>query len=207
MVAVHGRDAKSFTTAVEKAFGKFLKGREWMPLEAKLCDAEQLQGLPMLRQLEPHLVEPSLFDHEFLRHNSGVCDNSGMIDSLYIAMRRHTISWHTLRHSPVFMDGLESAWAYDALLDTDPFDGDMAIDDGDRPAAGDITALPPLPPSLKRPLTEMSRSNSFGSAGSPTVDSDEIRTKRTRAVPSSNTGTGAGASTIVEVRRRGVETA
>ena len=197
MVAVHGRDAESFTTAVEKAFGSFLKGRPWMPLQAKLCDAEQLQGLPMLRQLEPQLVE-ARYDHEFLRNHCAVCDNSGMIDSLYIAMRRHTISWHTLRHSPVFMEGLEDAWAYDSLLDTDPYDGNMAVDDGHRPAAGDIT-LPPIPTSLKRPLTEMSRSNSFGSAASPTVESDEARAKRTCPVPPS--------STIVEMRRRGVETA
>lgn len=205
MVAVHGRDAESFTSAVEKAFGCFLKGRPWMPLQAKLCDAEQLQGLPMLRQLEPHMAD-SRYDHEFLRTHCAVCDNSGMIDSLYIAMRRHTISWHTLRHSPVFMEGLEDAWAYDALLDTDPFDGNMAVDDIDRPAAGEINALPPIPlsSSKKRTVTEMSRSNSFGSAGSPTVDSDEARAKRTcPAVPARP----SSSATLVELRRRGVETA
>ena len=196
MVAVHGPDAASFTEAVEKAFGSFLRGREWMPLQAKLCDAKQLQGLPMLRQLEPHLIEEQ-YDHEFLREHCAVCDNSGMIDSLYIAMRCHTISWHTLRHSPVFMEGLEDSWTYDALLDTDPFDGDMAVDDGHRPAAGDITtALPPLPQSLKRPLAEISRSDGLASAAA--VDGDEARVKRTCPVSSSK---------IVEIRRRGVETA
>jgi len=203
MVAVHGRDAVSFTTAVEKAFGRFLKGRQWMPLQAKLCDAEQLQGLPMLRQLEPHMVD-ARYDHEFLRKHCAVCDNGGMIDSLYIAMRRHTISWHTLRHSRRYMDGLEDAWAYDSLLDTDPFDGDMAVDDVNRPAAGDITALPAIPPSLKRPLTEMSRSNSFGAAGSPTVETDEARAKRACPVPPTAP---PPPGTIVEMRRRGVETA
>ncbi|KAK5660124.1 hypothetical protein OQA88_13593 [Cercophora sp. LCS_1] len=201
MVAVHGRDAESFTTAVEKAFGSFLKGRPWMPLQAKLCDAEQLQGLPMLRQLDSRHVDMP-YDHEFLRKHVAVCDNSGMIDSLYIAMRHHTISWHTLKHSPVFMEGLEDAWVYDALLDTDPFDDNMAVDDGARPAAGDITALPPIqaPPTLKRPLTEMSRSNSFGAAASPTVEGDEARVKRTCPVAPTS-------ATIVEMRRRGVETA
>jgi len=204
MVAVHGRDAESFTSAVEKAFGSFLKG-PWMPLQAKLCDAEQLQGLPMLRQLEPHMVN-SRYDHEFLRTHCAVCDNSGMIDSLYIAMRRHTISWHTLRHSPVFMEGLEDAWAYDALLEPDPSDDNMAVDDVDRPAAGEINGLPPIPlsSSKKRTVTEMSRSNSFGSAGSPTVDSDEARAKRTcPAVPAGP----PSSTTLVDIRRRGVETA
>ncbi|KAK0719967.1 hypothetical protein B0H67DRAFT_599569 [Lasiosphaeris hirsuta] len=195
MVAVHGRDAESFTTAVEKAFGRFLKGRQWMPLQAKLCDVETLQGLPMLRQLDPHMADAP-YDHEFLRHHVAVCDNNGTIDSLYIAMRRHTISWHTLRHSPVFMEGLEAAWAYDGLLDTDPFDGDMAIDDGERPAAGDITTALPIQPSLKRPLT---RSDSFGAGGAPTAEPDEARVKRACPVPPPGT--------IVDMRRRGVETA
>ena len=195
MVAVHGRDAESFTRAVEKAFGSFLKGRPWMPLQAKLCDAEQLQGLPMLRQLDSHLID-SRYDHEFIAAHCAVCDNGGIIDSLYIAMRHDTISWHTLRHSPVFMDGLEDAWAYDALLDNDPFHGNMAIDDRERPAAGDIIALPPIQPSLKRPLDEITRSAGIGSSSSPTVESDEARAKRTRPTPPS------GPPTIVEMRRR-----
>lgn len=199
MVAVHGRDAESFERAVEKAFGSFLKGRPWMPLQAKLCDAEQLQGLPMLRQLDSHLID-SRYDHEFIRNHCAVCDNSGMIDSLYIAMRHHTISWHTLRHSPVFMEGLEDAWAYDHLLDNDPFRGNMTIDDRKRPAAGDITALPTIQPSLKRPHAEMASSSSAGSAVSPTVESDEARAKRTCPAPPPT------ASTIVEMRRR-LETA
>ncbi|KAK4669389.1 uncharacterized protein QC763_202570 [Podospora pseudopauciseta] len=195
MVAVHGPDAESFNRAVEEAFGSFLKGREWMPLQAKLCDAETLQGLPMLRQLDPQLIDPKKYDQDFLRHQCGVCDSNGIIDSLYIAMKSHTISWHTLRHSPVFMAGLESCWAYDALLDRDQYDGDMAIDDEDRPAAGDITTiLPPIQPSLKRPLTEMSRSNSF-SAGA--AEGEDTRKKRACPVP-------PPPGTIVEIRRRGV---
>ncbi|KAK1778164.1 hypothetical protein QBC45DRAFT_167216 [Copromyces sp. CBS 386.78] len=195
MVAVHGRDAASFIKAVEKAFGMFLRGRPWMPLQAKLCDAEPLQGLPMLRQLEASLVDSS-YDHDFLRKNCAVCDSSGMIDSLYIAMRHDTISWHTLRHAPVFMEGLEAAWAYDPMLDTDPFDGDMAVDDRERPAAGEITTvLPSLAPpsSLKRSRTEMTRSNSFGAAAPP-VDSEGTRVKRTCPAPPS--------SSILDLRRR-----
>ena len=95
-----------------------------------------------------------------------------MIDSLYIAMRYHTISWHTLRHSPVYLDGLEGCWKYDHLLDSgDPFpDSDDAIDDQARPAAGDITTVLPNVRSqvtatgVKRSLSEMSRSANFSSA-------------------------------------------
>ncbi|KAK4127915.1 hypothetical protein N657DRAFT_566846 [Parathielavia appendiculata] len=203
MVAVQGRDAASFRAAVEKAFGRFLRGREWMPLQAKLCDAETLQGLPMLRLLDETLMQGVMdrCDHEFLRRYCAVVDAHGVIDSLYIAMKRHTLSWHTLRHSPVFMEGLEGCWAYDALLDTDPFDGDMAVDDEDRPAVGDImTAVPPpllQQAGLKRPLAEMSRSSSFSSGSSG--GGEQARVKRTCPAPPQGA--------IVEIRRRDIKTA
>jgi hypothetical protein len=230
MVAVQGPDAASFRAAVEKAFGRFLRGREWMPLQAKLCDAETLQGLPMLRLLDESLLMGpggtgsvvERCDQEFLRRHCAVVDAHGVIDSLYIAMRRHTISWHTLRHAPVFMEGLEDCWAFDKLLDKDPFDGDMAVDDEDRPAAGDITTAlgAPAPPllqaGLKRPLAEMSRSSSFSSgsvagtgagpasaAGGATTASDgadeQARVKRTCPAPPQGA--------IVEIRRRDIKTA
>lgn len=220
MVAVQGRDALSFRTAVEKAFGCFLRGREWMPLQAKLCDAETLQGLPMLRLLDADVLTRAaemaeggggLYDHAFLSRHCAVVDANGVIDSLYITMRQHTISWHMLRHSPVFMEGLENCWAYDALLDTDPFDGDMAVDDEDRPAAGDITTALPAA-GLKRPLTEMSRSNSFSSttaaaaaaaavgASSGAEPEEQARVKRTCPAPPPQ-------GAIVELRRRDIKTA
>ncbi|KAK4103824.1 hypothetical protein N658DRAFT_419621 [Parathielavia hyrcaniae] len=216
MVAVQGRDAASFRAAVEKAFGRFLRGREWMPLQAKLCDAETLQGLPMLRLLDESALGVQggvqggggggngvmdRCDHEFLRRHCAVVDAHGVIDSLYIAMKRHTLSWYTLRHSPVFMDGLEACWAHDALLDTDPFDGDMAVDDEIRPAVGDIMTAVPTPllqqAGLKRPLAEMSRSNSFSSA-SP-GGAGAARVKRTCPAPPQGA--------IVEIRRRDIKTA
>ncbi|KAL2137493.1 hypothetical protein VTI28DRAFT_9458 [Corynascus sepedonium] len=212
MVAVQGRDAASFKEAVEKAFGQFLRGREWMPLQAKLCDAATLQGLPMLRRLDdPKRRHPQLIlggdpacDHEFLRRHCAVVDPHGVIDSLYIAMRDHTISWHTLRRAPVFMEGLEECWAYDARLDTDPYyDADMAVDDNDRPAAGDITTvLPPLSApvaaataaaGLKRSRAEMSRSNSFGSGG-PTAVPASASAATSVALPASSSSSSSSSS-------------
>ncbi|KAK1752197.1 hypothetical protein QBC47DRAFT_389988 [Echria macrotheca] len=126
MIAVHGQDAESFCYAVERVFGRFFKGRPWLVLQAKLCDAEELQGLPMLRPLPPDLEnKPLTFD--FLRNHCAVSDNSGMIDSVYIAMKSHTISWHTLRHAPVWIEGLEDSWAFDELLDPDPFDDNLEL--------------------------------------------------------------------------------
>jgi len=199
VVVVNGPDARSFTTAVEKAFGSILKGRPWMPLQAKLCDAETLQGLPMLRQLDPQLVECP-YDHEFLKTHVAVCDSGGMIDSLYIAMRRHTISWSMLKHAPVFTEGLENCWEYDELLDNDVYHSK------EQPPAGAITSLPV--PSLKRPLNEVSRSNSFGSASAPNMEGEGTRGPKRAcpvSVPAADTSAGAGA--IVEMRMRGVETA
>jgi hypothetical protein len=160
MVVVAGTDGDAFVEAVNMAFATLLKGRAWMPLEAKLCDAEPLQGLPMLRPLDPKLVG-SEYNADFLSQNCAVCDPSGRIDSLYIAMTNDTLSWHYIRHSPIFMNRLEACWAYDHLLDmNDPFDDDQ-LDEDNRPGAGDIvTNLP----SLKRNASEMSRANSFGSS-------------------------------------------
>ena len=193
MVAVNGSDARSFTTAVSNAFGSLLRGREWMPLQAKLCDAEQLQGLPMLRQLDPPLVNCQ-YDAEFLRKHCAVCDPNGIMDSLYIAMKKHTLSWHDLKQAPVFMDGLESSWEHDLLLDSAARDDDAIIDDANQPAAGDIVALSS---TLKRTAQELSRSNSFGASGAHATDSESSRAKRACPPPPKS---------IPGIRRRGVET-
>lgn len=197
VVAIRGPSAEAFCAAVNKAFGSLIRGRPWMPLQAELCNAEQLQGLPMLRPLEPHLVGAQ-YDAEFLRRNCAVCDANGMMESLYITMREpHALSWHAVRRAPVFTEGLEESWEYDPLLDNDPYDDDdVAVDDDTRPAAGDIV---PTFPSLKRTASEAQRSSSFGSA-TATAPAGEGRAKRTCPMP-------AKANTIVGLRRPSVGTA
>lgn len=162
MVAVNGHCSEAFTSAVTNAFKKLLIGRPWVPLEARLCDAETLQGLPMLRPLDQNLINAP-FDVAFLRAHCAVLDSSGKIDSLYIAMQNSTISWHALRHAPAFLPGLESSWDYDAMLDAnDPFEDDDHSIDAFRPSAGDLVGSIP---NLKRAASEISRSSSFGAAG------------------------------------------
>lgn len=175
MVAIGGTDSESIESAVSKAFEGLLRGRPWMPLQAKLCDAETLQGLPMLRSLDQSLVNCK-YDAAFLRDHCAVCDVNGKIESLYISMRNDTFSWHFLKRSPVWLAGLEASWAYDPLLDpNDPvFDDDQMDDDG-RPPAGDIVQAFPL----KRGASEMSRTSSFGSA-TASVESDGTRPKMAR---------------------------
>ncbi|KAF4968567.1 hypothetical protein FZEAL_10375 [Fusarium zealandicum] len=116
MIAVEGDDAQSFTDAVSRAFQPLLQGRPWVPLQAKLCDAERLQGLPMLRPLEPRLVHGE-YDRAFLQQHCAVLNIGGKMDSLYIAMEHGTLSWNFLKRSPVYLDGLESAWEHDTVLD------------------------------------------------------------------------------------------
>ncbi|KAJ8127399.1 hypothetical protein O1611_g6237 [Lasiodiplodia mahajangana] len=183
MVPVGGTDSESFNKAINKAFGSLLRGRAWMPLQARLCDAVTLEGLPMLRPLDSGLLGRP-YDLEFLKQYCAVCHPTGKVESLYIAMVHDTFSWHFLRHSPCHLDGLESSWEYDQLLDRDDnLDDDTAGED-DRPPAGDI--MPPLP-SLKRTASEISRAASFSAA-----EGDGSRPKLARMQ--------------VEVCRRGVET-
>ncbi|KAI1193635.1 hypothetical protein F5X97DRAFT_32600 [Nemania serpens] len=183
MVAVGGTDSESFNGAINRAFGSLLRGREWMPLQARLCDAVTLEGLPMLRPLDSSLLGRP-YDLEFLRQYCAVCHPTGKVESLYIAMVHDTFSWHFLRRSPCHLDGLEASWEYDQLLDRDDNLDDDTGGEDDRPPAGDI--MPPLP-SLKRTASEMTRAPSFSAA-----DGDGSRPKLARMQ--------------VEVCRRGVET-
>jgi hypothetical protein len=183
MIAVGGTDNESFSRAVTKAFGSLLRGREWMPLQARLCDAVTLEGLPMLRPLDSSLLGRP-YDLEFLRQHCAVCHPTGKVESLYIAMVHDTFSWHFLRRSPCHLEGLEASWDYDPLLDPDDNLDDDTGGEEDRPPAGDI--MPPLP-SLKRTASEISRAPSFSAA-----DGDGSRPKLARMQ--------------VEVCRRGVET-
>ncbi|CAG7566502.1 unnamed protein product [Fusarium equiseti] len=141
MLAVEGDDVQSFTNAVSQAFEPLLKGRPWVPLQAKLCDAERLQGLPMLRPLDPRLLQGQ-YDRAFLKQHCAVLDAGGKIDSLYIAMKHDSLSWNFLRRSPVYLQGLESAWTHDSVLDKkDEQDilRDHKSEEGDEsPPAGNI---------------------------------------------------------------------
>lgn len=195
MVAVNGSSSGAFTAAVSRAFSSLLKGRRWVPFQAKLCDAETLQGLPMLRPLDPALVDCK-YDVDFLRAHCAVLDIHGKIDSLYISMIDSTLSWHALRYSPQFLPGLEASWEYDPMLDSnDPFEDDESVDESDRPSAGDLVGSIP---NLKRAASEMSRSSSFA-ASTVACDSAERPPKVPR--------TSCPRSNLHEVRRQRVGTA
>jgi hypothetical protein len=174
MIVIPDTDSESFSTAVNEAFSEILRGRRWEPLVARICDAKNLRGLPMLRQLEEWLVG-SNYNSDFLQKNCAVCDESGKILDLYIAMSDDTISWAELKEVTPFKEGLEESWAYDSLLDGP--DSGNAQDAGmleKRPAAGDI--LPSWSPTLKRNASEISRTPSFGS----TADGETTRAKMRR---------------------------
>ncbi|KAF5620295.1 uncharacterized protein FTJAE_11706 [Fusarium tjaetaba] len=159
MLAVEGDDAKSVTEAVSRAFEPLLKGRPWVPLQAKLCDAERLQGLPMLRPLEARLVHGP-YDRAFLKQHCAVLDASGKMDSLYIAMEHDSLSWNFLKRSPVYLDGLESAWERDSVLDKkdeqDPLSRDHGDEGDESPPAGNIVGALT---GLKRSMSEISCSS------------------------------------------------
>ncbi|KAH7152979.1 hypothetical protein EDB81DRAFT_649026 [Dactylonectria macrodidyma] len=190
MVAVEGDDAQSFSEAVSRTFGSLLNGRSWMPLQAKLCDAERLQGLPMLRQLEPRLANGP-FDRNFIRQHCAVVDANGKLDSLYIAMQHDTLSWKFLKRSPKYLEGLESSWEHDVYLDQkDEKDPTVLMDYflgnyDEQSLASNITTFT----SLKRSVSEASCSSVL----------DETEGSRTKIPRTCKSGR-------MELRR-GVETA
>lgn len=189
VIAVPDTDSYSFWTAVSEAFSEILRRRPWQPLVARICDAKNLRGLPMLRQLDESLVGQD-YDCQFLQKNCAVTDESGKIIDLYIAMSEDTISWAELKEVSPFLGGLEAAWTYDPFLDglcldNEGCDGQLQDTGGldKRPAAGDI--LPSWsPPSarLKRKGSEISRTPSFGSS----TDGESSRAKIRRQCSGAN---------------------
>jgi hypothetical protein len=95
VIVIPDTDSHSFKSAIDEAFVENLRGRPWHPLMARLCDAQNLLGLPMLKQLPAHLIG-SDYNASFLRRHCSVNDQSGKILHLYIAMSEHTISWAEL---------------------------------------------------------------------------------------------------------------
>lgn len=188
VVAIPDSDSHSFRTAVNEAFAEILRGRTWHPLVARICDAKNLRGLPMLRQLPDSLIG-SDYDEEFLQRNCAVTDETGKILDLYIAMSDDTISWAELKEVSHFLDGLEASWGYDPYLDGPYLENDgsdtLAQDSGNqakRTPAGNI--LPPWSPSntrLKRKESKISRAPSFGSSKESESSRAKLRRQCTSA--------------------------
>ena len=172
VVSVPGDDSASFVTATSNEFASLLKGRPWMPLVAKICDAEHVTGLPMLRQLPPNLIDSSLYDMDFLTAHCATLDHNGHILDLYIGMCADSFSWTELRSSPVFRPGLEACWDFDPVLDgAAARDYEEAIESGgeglDRNSAGDLLrAWSPPANRFKRSASGITRASSFGSTDS-----------------------------------------
>lgn len=168
VIAVPDSDGYSFVNTISDTFVEILKERPWHPLVAKICDAKNLRGLPMLRQLDASLIN-SDYDYDFLQKHCAVSDEFGNILDIYIAMSEDSISWTDLKNLSPFLDGLEASWTYDSYLDGPYLETDGNEDSNSdviekRPSAGDI--LPWSPPStrLKRKKSEISRTPSFGSS-------------------------------------------
>lgn len=164
MVAVSGYDSDSFVSAVSESFGQLLKGRDWAPLHARLCDTQPLAGLPMLRHLDSALTKPSNYTHEFLSEHCAVLSPDGKIDSLYIAMLHDTVSWEELRASPTFLNGLASSWDFDPRLDRrEPGSGGPSV-------TADAASCFPHHTAKKRQSTEISQgSETRCRSSSPTM--------------------------------------
>lgn len=109
LVAIDGSSEEAVESGVMQAFGRLLKGRPWMPLQAHIPDNEDNQGVPELRQPDPDLLG-SKWDVEFLRAHCVVPDMDGETDSLYIALQYSSLSWRDLSREPIYLSGLEESW-------------------------------------------------------------------------------------------------
>jgi len=182
IVAIPGTDSQSFTQTVSKEFVEILQGQEWMPLVPKICNAENLRGLPMLRQLPAAMINRNLYNLDFLKKNCATPDVNGNILDLYIAMRNDIFSWPELKASPTFLTGLEGCWDFDPFLDGPLLDVESnscndtpeeASNTEEKLSAGHILrAWSPPATKLKRDASAVSRTSSFGSA-----DGDSKRAK------------------------------
>ncbi|PBP28655.1 hypothetical protein BUE80_DR000229, partial [Diplocarpon rosae] len=94
------------------------QGLKWNSLIARLCDAKNLRGLPMIRQLDQCRVEYPGF--------------------IYIARADDTISWTELRDVAPNKPRLEAFGTYDPLLDGSCDSKALHAPEMSRPAAGNI---------------------------------------------------------------------
>ena len=140
-ITIPGPESRSFTKAISSEFAPFLKGGCWMPLMAKIREAENLLTL---RQLLPAQLTERLYDLEFLKRNCAILDKDGNILNLYIAMQYKDFSWAQLRRLPLVIGGLEASWEYDPLLDG-PCDPDYQLKQDNTTSAWktDLALMPP----------------------------------------------------------------
>jgi hypothetical protein len=114
-------------------------------------------------------VNEDLYDSEFLKRRCATLDAAGNILDLYIAMCDTSFSWSELRDLPPFLNGLESCWEFDAVLDVLPEDSERATAGVPEPVkdyqqvAGNLvgTWLPAT--TLKRSSQRSLRTASFSS--------------------------------------------
>ena len=109
MVVVADQDAISFSEAISATFKTLLLGRPWEPLQARPLDATIGQDTLTIQPLDAGLAAKD-FNAKFLRRNCAVCDGTGRMESLYIALRDDHLGWDFIRQQSVYLDGLESAW-------------------------------------------------------------------------------------------------
>lgn len=155
IVTIPGDDSRSFVSAISKEFASLLKGRPWMPLVAKICDAEHLSGLPMLKKLPENLIDVRLYNFDFLRENCATLDLNGNVLDMYIALRKDELTWSEIHSAPIYQPNLEGSWEPDPEEEQQPA-GDLM-----RAWSPPVTRSKRKAPSLA-PLEVLSSSDSEG---------------------------------------------
>jgi hypothetical protein len=176
MVAIEGFEGAAFVTAVSRAFKDVLQGEAWEPLQLQARKTDTHPGILSLGPFGAGVRKES-YTVDFLRKQCATCDGVGRPESLYIAPRTGKLSWAFLKQLPVHLEGLESSWSHDKLLDGQ----DSPDEDGSDALMlppGSLTASPAS--SLKRSISEISLSTRSSASSAPSQEYVSPRSKMAR---------------------------
>lgn len=114
MVAVDVANGETFATAVTRSFRDALQGQPWEPLQEIAATSGALS--PTLQIIaNPASLESS--DWTLLKTVCASSSNASQIEAVYIAPTGRPLSWAQIHQLPIHIEGLESSWVHDDVLD------------------------------------------------------------------------------------------
>lgn len=194
MVAIDSSRGETFAAAVTRTFRRILQGQPWEMLR-KVSGSIQEGGM----QLRPFdsKVSPQIVDQKFLKEHCASIDAQGNIEAVYITPSMGILRWDQMRQLPLHIEGLESSWSYDDVLDREI--SNMKLDPRVSPhrQTTPISGMSTHGNQRKRTMSDLSRSTCITSMSS--ADGEQGRAKMARTCLTAMVGVTMGSE-----RRRAV---